>query len=387
MMIKIKPFYTAIIFYFVANLLFFILAISDNTVNIEYETFYVDNFVLWSALFIQNIALAFIVIIYLLFKNKKFKEINLYGNYCGVFLLIWQLVFLYLSFSSGLGVVGSENKVNQVLVVISNFLSADIFYILMASSLKSNKLFFINTLIYLFSTLIRGWIGGLVIAFFVYLCRVGYLKVSIKNFIFYFLFFIFMLIISPFIIDFKIATRLGEDFELDFRNYGEKLELALEYVLGRFQHIGHIAILLKHANEYRLLYDFNQILPYWIEGIPQNFLYKYLGYRDLLTYSNMMAVRDFGAYSTDAWNANTGFGGWLILLREKSILLFLYWIILIFPLYIFLYKYGNKQTFNIVSIFTVIYLYHGWFGAFFNLILFVFIVVFLSKIKINKSKR
>ena len=214
MMIKIKPFYTAIIFYFVANLLFFILAISDNTVNIEYETFYVDNFVLWSALFIQNIALAFIVIIYLLFKNKKFKEINLYGNYCGVFLLIWQLVFLYLAFSSGLGVVGSENKVNQVLVVISNFLSADIFYILMASSLKSNKLFFINTLIYLFSTLIRGWIGGLVIAFFVYLCRVGYLKVSIKNFIFYFLFFIFMLIISPFIIDFKIATRLGEDFEL-----------------------------------------------------------------------------------------------------------------------------------------------------------------------------
>ena len=387
MMIKIKPFYTAIIFYFVANLLFFILAISDNTVTIEYETFYVDNFVLWSALFIQNIALAFIVIIYLLFKNKKFKEINLYGNYCGVFLLIWQLIFLYLAFSSGLGVVGSENKVNQVLVVISNFLSADIFYILMASSLKSNKLFFINTLIYLFSTLIRGWIGGLVVAFFVYLCRVGYLKVSIKNFIFYFLFFIFMLIISPFIIDFKIATRLGEDFELDFRNYGEKLELALEYVLGRFQHIGHIAILLKHANEYRLLYDFNQILPYWIEGIPQNFLYKYLGYRDLLTYSNMMAVRDFGAYSTDAWNANTGFGGWLILLREKSILLFLYWIILIFPLYIFLYKYGNKQTFNIVSIFTIIYLYHGWFGAFFNLILFVFIVVFLSKIKINKSKR
>lgn len=387
MVIKIKPFYTAIIFYFFANLLFFVLAISDNTVTIEYETFYVDSFVLWSALFIQNIALAFIVIIYLLFKNKKFKEVSLYGDYCGVFLLIWQLFFLYLAFSSGLGVVGSENKVNQVLVVISNFLSADIFYILMASSLKSNKLFFINTLIYLFSTLIRGWIGGLVIVFFVYLCRVGYLKVSIKTFTFYFLFFIFMLVVSPFIVDFKIAARLGEDFELDFKNYGEKLEISLEYVLGRFQHIGHIAILLKHANEYRLLYDLNQILPYWIEGIPQNFLYKYLGYRDLLTYSNMMAVRDFGAYSTDAWNANTGFGGWLILLREKSILLFFYWIMLIFPLYMFLHKYGNKQTFNIVSIFTVIYLYHGWFGAFFNLILLVFIVVFLSKIKINKGKR
>ena len=387
MMIKIKPFYTAIIFYFFANLLFFVLAIFDNTVTIEYETFYVDSFVLWSALFIQNIALAFIVIIYLLFKNKKFKEVSLYGDYCGVFLLVWQLFFLYLAFSSGLGVVGSENKVNQVLVVISNFLSADIFYILMASSLKSNKLFFINTLIYLFSTLIRGWVGGLVISFFSYLCRVGYLKVSIKSFIFYFLFFIFMLAISPFIIEFKIATRLGENFELDFKNYWEKLEISLEYVLGRFQHIGHIAILLKHANEYRLLYDFNQILPYWIEGIPQNFLYKYLGYRDLLTYSNMMAVRDFGAYSNDAWNANTGFGGWLILLREKSILLFLYWIILIFPLYMFLHKYGNKQTFNIVSIFTVIYLYHGWFGAFFNLILLVFVAVFLSKININKSNR
>ena len=55
MMIKIKPFYTAIIFYFVANLLFFTLAISDNTVTIEYETFYVDNFMgEISKIFFQN---------------------------------------------------------------------------------------------------------------------------------------------------------------------------------------------------------------------------------------------------------------------------------------------------------------------------------------------
>lgn len=384
-MLKIKPFYTAILFYFFANLLFFALAIcNNNIITIEYEKFYVDGFILWFSFFIQNIALIFIIIIYSLFKNKEFKEISLYGDYCGVFLLIWQLIFLYLAVYSGLGVVGAENKVNQVLVVISNFLSADLFYILMAPSLKSNKLFFINTLIYLVSTLIRGWIGGVVISFFVYLSRVGYLKISIKNFIVYCLLFIFILIISPFIIDFKITTRVGGDFEFDFKNYGKKLEFSLEYILGRFQHIGHIALLMKNANEYRVLYDFNQILPYWVEGIPQNFLYKYLGYRDLLTYSNMMAVRDFGAYSNDAWNANTGFGGWLILLREKSVLLFLYWSSLIFALYMFLYKCGNKQTFNMISVFMVIYLYHGWFGAFFNLMLLVFAFVFLSRVKINK---
>lgn len=381
-MLKIKPFYTVIFLYFFANFLFLILGLyNNNVVNMEFSSFYITTPVFLYSFFLQIVSLFFLVFIYFIFNNKNFSENRIFGRISGVFLLFWQLVFLFFALVFGLGVVGSENKVNQFLVMISNFLSADILYILMAPSLKSSKFFNINTIVYLISTLVRGWMGGVLIAFFVYLCRVGYLKVSIKTIIFYIFIFIFILLSSPFLIDLKTVVRTGGEFEFDIKGYSDKLEFAIDYLLGRFQHLGHTALLLKNAEEYRKLYELNKILPYWIEGIPQNFFYKLLGSKELLTYSNMMAVRDFGAYSSEAWNANTGLSGWLILLREKSIYLFIYWSLLIIPFFYFIYKYANRQFFNVISVFMIIYLYHGWFGAFFNLMFLAFIIVFLNKLK------
>lgn len=381
---KIKPFYTVCILYLFANFLYLILGLyNENIFKMEFSQFYIETSTLIFSFFLQILSLFILFLVYYFFEKKDFIERQFFENFSGFFLLIWQLFFLFSAVFFGLGVVGSENKTNQILVMISNFLSADLFYILIAPSLKSNKYFKINSIVYLVSTLVRGWVGSVLIVFFIYLCRVGYLKINIKTFCIFIFIFISILLCLPFLIDFKSSIRSSEGVEFDIKDYGNKLELAIDYLLGRFQHLGHTALLLNHADEYRKLYELNKILPYWLEGIPQNFIYKVLGNNPVLTYSNTMAVYDFGAYSSEAWNANTGLSGWLVLLREKSILLILYWILIIICFFSFIYKYGNRQLFNVVSVFMIVYLYHGWFGAFFNLILLAFIIVFLKKIKFN----
>ncbi len=386
MKVKIKPFYTVVILYVFANSLFLVLGLlNNNLINMEFSTFYVVTNTLLYAFFLQLLALSFIIFIYSCFKNKKFNEDYFCGKINGFFLFFWQFLFLMFAIFLGVGVVGDNNKSNQFLVRLSNFISADILYILISPSLRSNKLFVLNTILYLISSIVRGWLGGIIIAFFTYLCRVGGLKVNLRLLFYCFVFFLILLLLSPFLIDLKFNIRSGKNFEFDLKTKSDKLEIALDYLLGRFQHLGHTALLIEHADSYRELYKENKILPYWLEGILQNFIYKFLGNQELLTYSNMMAVRDFGAYTSEAWNANTGLSGWFVLLQEKSIVLLIYWGVLIFSFFSFLYKYANRQLFNIISVFMVIYLYHGWFGAFFNLMMLAFLVVFFNKLVLGRK--
>ena len=178
---KIKPFYTVCILYLFANFLYLILGLyNENIFKMEFSQFYIETSTLIFSFFLQILSLFILFLVYYFFEKKDFIERQFFENFSGFFLLIWQLFFLFSAVFFGLGVVGSENKTNQILVMISNFLSADLFYILIAPSLKSNKYFKINSIVYLVSTLVRGWVGSVLIVFFIYLCRVGYLKINIK---------------------------------------------------------------------------------------------------------------------------------------------------------------------------------------------------------------
>lgn len=383
MNLNLKPFYFCVLLYFIANLIFLIMALlSDNLVKMEFFDFYISTELLIKAFFLQIVGLIFIILFYNFFSSKSFNENYIFDNFAGNFLIFWQFIFLLFALFLGLGVVDSDKVVNPYLVRLSNFISADILYFLIAPSLKSNKLYFLNTILYLISSIARGWLGGVVITFFIYLCRVGYLKVKVKTLVISLFLFFIILLLSPFLIDLKFMIRTGDDIKFDVSNYGEKLELAIDYILGRFQHLGHTALLLDKADNYRVLYDRFQILPYWLEGIPQYFLYKLMGNNEIFTYAQMMAIWEFNASSSQPWNSNTGISGWLILLQEKSVFFFLYWGTLISLTFSFLLKFANRQTFNVISVLTIIFLYHGWLGSFFNLIILTLLVILIKRIRI-----
>jgi len=370
MNLNLKPFHFCVFLYFIANLIFLIMALlNDNLVKMEFFDFYINTELLIKAFFLQIIGLFFIIIFYNFFSSKSFNENYIFDNFAGNFLIFWQFIFLLFALFLGLGVVDSDKIVNPYLVRLSNLISADILY-------------FLNTILYLISSIARGWLGGVVISFFIYLCRVGYLKVKVKTLVISLFLFFIILLLSPLLIDLKFMIRTGDDIKFDVSNYGEKLELAIDYILGRFQHLGHTALLLDKADNYRVLYDGFQILPYWLEGIPQYFLYKLMGNNEIFTYAQMMAIWEFNASSSQPWNSNTGISGWLILLQEKSVFFFLYWGTLISLTFSFLLKFANRQTFNVISVLTIIFLYHGWLGSFFNLIILTLLVILIKRIRI-----
>ena len=384
MQLKLTPFFSAVILYLLANTFFlFFVLFNKNLINIEFMYFFVETNILIKALSFQVVALIFLIFLYKSFNLKRMNANRFFESKAGFFLFFWQFIFLVFAMIWGLGVVDTDSSAPHFLVRVSNFISADILYYLIAPSLISRKLFFLNTVLYLVSSIFRGWLGGIVLAFFVYLCRVGYVKISLKSFISFAILFFVLLLISPFLIDMKFLIRTGEEIKFDFTNYGMKLEAAINYLLGRFQHIGHTGVLINQSALYHQLYNEGKILPFWLEGIPQYFLYKLLGNNEVLTFAQTMAVYSFGASASNPWNTNTGISGWFIILHEKSILFVVYWALIIFFIFRFISKYANQQTFNIISVLMIIYLYHGWLGSFFNLIILSFLIIFLKRLKVK----
>lgn len=382
--IKLSPFYLCVILYTLSNILYAITAILNKKMLIEFYTYQVESGLMVKALLYQTISLLFLIVIYEVFnKNKKFKYIdtNGYGTLAGYILFIYQLFYTLLAIFFGVGVVGREDVgISGLVLSLVSFFSADTIFFIIGSQLKSNKLFKINLAVYLLSSIIRGWLGGFLIALFIYLCREKYLIISIKSFFIYIFGIISIFLLLPILIDLKFAIRNEVTLELDFKNYSENLEFATNYLLSRFQHVGHIYIILGKEDYYYQAYQNLQIRPYFLEGNIQYSLYnKLVGLRDI-SFSEFVVNREFGA----SWNTNTGLVGWFILLKESILFFLIYWLFLISVTYKLIYKYATKQLFLVISLFMVTYLYHGWLSAFFNLIFLTWLLVILKKIKLRR---
>ena len=60
-------------------------------------------------------------------------------------------------------------------------------------------------------------------------------------------------------------------------------------------------------------------------------------------------------------------------------------LILVFPFYV-VSKYAGNYMLMLLSCFTITYLFHGWIGAYFNIVFYSMILVFISKIRIFRKR-
>lgn len=379
--IKISPFYFIAFLYSLANILFALIAIKNNEMLIEFNLYTVEQNLMLVALVFQFISIIILVVFYSLFNKKIFKDSSDHGynDFVGYVLLLYQLAFLLLALVFGVGVVGQEKvNVNVIILIIFNLLSADTIFFIIGSQLRSNKIFRLNLILYFVSSIIRGWMGGLLIAFLIYLCRKKYLFVNLSTLIYLSVFLILIVFLMPFFIDLKFAIREHKSFEVDFNDYFIRLEIALDYLLGRFQHVGHIYLIMKNAHYYYDLYQLNIIRSFLLEGLPQDITYRRLGGLISQNFSNIVVRNEFGG----DWNTNTGLVGWWIVLKESIVFFIAYWGGLILTTYYLIYKYATKQLFLVFSVFMLVYFYHGWLSAFFNLIFLIWILVILKRVKL-----
>lgn len=386
-MFKINPFYLLISFYLIVNLIFAIIGFNNNYVEIEMSLFNLKSSSFIYAYLFQFFSCLLIFLFYFIFKN--------YGNVEGGFLIenkwalilfLFQFLFLLYNYYYGTNVAGASIKAeNPILNTFFVLLPVDLFYILFSPYLKSNKWFFLNTLMYVISNTLRGWMSAILLSFFIYLCRREIVKITINSFLGYFLFLSIVIFLIPYLFMLKWAMRSGDSVisvleRVDKNSYFYFLNEGFYYIFNRFQHNYHVALIWENSERLVSFYQMGNILPYWGEGVIQTILIKLLNLGEMKTLGQ--AIVSYLFYSQGAWNSNPGLAGWLIVTQEYFILFIIYISFIIFlGFYIAKKYYGNKMLL-LFSIFSIFYLFHGWIGIYITMITYLLIFSLLRKIRI-----
>lgn len=388
----LNPFYITVFLYFIANLYTAIIGVYNNGINIEGGFFNISASSILISIIFQVVTLYFLSLFYNILKENKNTNTPILTNIWAYFLLLLQASFIFFNITNNLNIAGSGNtlKNQSIINILFILFQPDILYLLIGMYLRSNFLFWINTAIFTLSMTTRGWMGGIYIVFFVILTKyypVRIPKKKIKSLLFLF---IALILFLPNIIELKWAIRSGESVlhllsNINIIDNIYSINTSFSYVINRFQHVGHISLFIDNMDFYYHEFLKSTFIPFWWEGLPQTIFLK-LTSHEVVTLSQY-SVSIFFNIDNPTWNINTGLVSWIFITQEYAPLLLIYLICFyILPLY-YLRKSNNIMLFNLLSVFSIIYLFHGWFSAYFTLLTYIITFsLFLMIIRHNHLK-
>lgn len=389
-MLKINPFYLLFLFYFIVNFIFAAIGFSNNYVEIEFNTFNLKSLSFFYAFILQFFVGIILFLFYFFFSKLKTGEKLVIKDRGAIYLFILQSLFLIYNLFFGVNIAGvSAKSSNEILNLFFIFLPADLFYIIFSPYIKSDKYFRLNTFLFIISNVLRGWMGGILFAFFVSMCRKESIRVSLKLILNFSIIAILLLLLLPYLTQLKWAIRsdtgiyeaISETINMvNDAGYMKLLGESLDYIFNRFQHNYHVALLWENFTELNLEYNKGGILPYWGEGIVQTIISNILGIGKIPTLGTEMAHQLF--YSKDSWSANPGLSGWLIVLQEKFIFFILYIFFILFIGFFTAVKYFGNKMVLILGVFSIFYLFHGWIGMYVSMVTYLLIISFIRRVKI-----
>lgn len=386
----VNPVISLFYLYLFANFIALVQGINDGGLILEGHFFEIEASSLVFSFLLQVLILLSFLLVFKFFHSRfSFKEIT-YGKGWGWFLLILQISFLFFNLKTGVNIAGDDTRIEggSFLNYIFILLQPDVLFVLIGVLLLSGRLFFINMIVFLISMVLRGWMGGFFIVIFMVFARYYPVRISLRNL--FFLLFITMLFILmlPAIIDIKWSMRQGVSFASFFSGVSssfsiEKYSLAVSYLLNRFQHLGHVALLFENSD--KLYFDLSNgvFSSYWFDGLPQYAVLKFLGLEQYKLNSYM--VEYFFGLENPTWNTNPGVAGWLFILHDKVVFMALYLFFVVVAPFYFIRRYAGNTLLMLVACFSITYLFHGWFGAYFNIIFYGLILVFISKLKFRNN--
>lgn len=388
--IHINPFYLLMLFYLIVNLVYAIIGFNNGAMEIEFQYKVIERSSFLYGFIFQLISLFFITLVYI-FSSKKSNNNSLeYSRKVGFFLLFGQIFYLIVNLMYGANIAGSSESFsgNPLLNIFFILLPFDILFFILGVSLKSKKLFYLNSIVYLISNLSRGWMGAPLLLLFAILCRSegfyingrNLLKISISTIVFF--------LICPYLIELKWVIRGNYDIIDVIENvnnfgYREYLLESVDYVLNRFQHVGHVALIFDNSDYLGMKYThMSDIVPYWAEGLLQSIFMNITKIDSYLTFSRFTTMYLFKVSLAQSWTTNVGMASWFFILGYKVIYFIFYILLVLFIPFVFVAKYANRKAFLMLSVFSLFYLFHGWFFAYFTYCTYLLIIVFLSKLKI-----
>lgn len=374
--------------YLLANFVAMVGGIIEGGIVLEGLYFELHASSLVFAFILQSLVLVLLLFFYRLFYSKYCRERKIsLGWMSGWFLLFIQILFIIFNFTMGVNVAGDNTRIEGGSLINYVFiaLQPDILFFLMGILLASNYLFFLNLMVFLISMVFRGWMSGFFIVFFIILVRFYPVRISIRNALLVFCSALVFCLALPAIVDAKWAMRTGVSAAEFFTGVAdsfsiEKYSYAFQYLLNRFQHVGHVALLFENSRElYRDFHD-GAFISYWMDGLPQYTISKSLG---LETYKlNSYMVEYFFGINEPTWNTNPGIAGWLFILKENFIFMIPYFFLVLIAPYYLIRKYAGNPMLMLIACFSITYLFHGWFSAYFNIVSYSLLLILACRMRL-----
>ncbi|MFW1801646.1 oligosaccharide repeat unit polymerase [Acinetobacter nematophilus] len=388
--IRINPFYFLAIFYLLINFVYAVSGYQNGEMEIEFQRKVIDSTFFVYAFLFQSIAIFIIIFAYKIFSKKiKEKDSFIFGSQVGFFLLIGQLFYFLVNMYFGANIAGdsSQYKGNFLINIFFILLPFDILFFIFGICLKSSKLFFLNSILYLVSNLVRGWMGTPLLLFFAILCRKESLKLNVKAFILYFCFVVFIIALSPYLMELKWVVRgklENSSIIENVNNYGYVNYLldTIDYIFNRFQHVGHVALIFENQDFLNEKYNLGYIVPYWGEGLPQSIFMNIFNVDSFMTLPRFLTIQYFSASLATSWTVNIGMAGWFIILKMKFIIFLLYMMLVVYLPFYFVSKFGNRKLFLMLSCFSLFYLFHGWIYAYITFLLYLILIIIFKRAKV-----
>ncbi|HGY2267684.1 oligosaccharide repeat unit polymerase [Morganella morganii] len=382
----LNPFRIVILLYFASNTLALINGINNNGIIVEGQFFNlpIETMIL-SYICISLFLVFFYITNTFIIKNKRPDKISINNNW-GILLILIQLSFFLFNKYYNLNIAGSSYRLSEQTTanLIFIILQPDNLFLIISSLIPSNLIFFINTIIFALSMSSRGWLGGLFLIGFIMLIRYYPVRLSFRRLLISIILLLLLLLFIPNLIELKWLIRNHGNITQYFSNISlykniQEINTSLQYIFNRFQHLGHVSIFMNNSDLFYENYINNQFLTYWWEGLPQKIVLKLLSY-DSVTLSKY-AVSVIYNIDNPSWNINTGIVSWIFVTREYSILIAVYLVFFyIIPLY-YLAKHNEYHLYMLLSCFSIIFLFHGWFGAYFNIMIYTIIFQYIKRIR------
>lgn len=374
--------------YIPVNLFFGIGFVSDGFVEFEGIAYSIDADYIDLLIYIFSFCALFFLANILLYIGRKSetilsrKEWNWLGN--SVFLIC--LINIFFTYKYSINIAGKPNAadIGAAIKIISFLLSPDYLVpFFLCLRFHSASKYLLISILFLCSMMIRGWMGGVLILLVSWIINyTTYRTIWPKNIIRYGAAFSAILFISlPALQFMKHYFRGGEGDLLQslIANYSTNLfdlySESLSTIFLRFQAFDLYGLILKNQGEIMNLYDAGLITPSYEDNMPSYFFGLWSG-------GNPFGQVFAGYLKGESveWATHTLALGWILI---EGLPFFLY-SILIIPLVFWMSNIVGGLPFKQISFFYLMLFYwHGWMSAFFNIILYLIIFsVILKLIKI-----
>ena len=406
---KFQILYLSMYIFFNTYALFFILN-TQKTFGDFFVSITNDNLVLIAYIYtiLPFIFFAWFLYPYFEIKLKNSLKTNSFfiENKLTIFVLILQVSFIIFNLFTGVNSAGSDVKTDSLLKYLFILFSPDIFFFILYGFARDNKYFKYNILIYLISSLQRGWMGGLffivIMELYIYYKKFGFSK----RIVFLTSGMIGVLVLLlPYIIMLKWGARayfggLSDDFNSELSlvvnlgnlSYIESLNESFSYLFGRFQVLSNVYLFLEHLDTLQIARENSEYVSSFAIGLPQMLLYKLFGVDYTILTSYYITVVDT-KISLDELTSNThvGYIGWILSEPYLFWLFLFYTIVLVYLVAYISNKIGGKYIHFVSWYYLISYLMHGWLGAYINyligLVMFLILKILLKKLIFSKKYR